>query len=419
MISRLRRVLTLGLCLIIPLCVLPQRSITAADWPQWRGPARDGQIPAKWFPETWHQELKPLWRAKAGMGHASPIIVGETIYLYSRIDENEVLQAYALKTGELQWEKLYPAPYKVNPAAEGHGAGPKSTPWGDETSIVTVGISGIVSCWDVKTQKLRWQKDFTGQFPRTSPLYGAAASPIVHDDAVIVPLGGHDEGSIYAFYLQSGDAKWNSLNDGPGYASPVIAEIEGGEQLITQTQTRLVSLNPEDGKLLWSRKLTTPYDQNSITPVVVGNQVLLAGTRTRTALITIVQQAGRWHEITKWSNEAIPLYMSTPVVHGRRLFGFSEREKGHLFCADLATGTINWSTAGRLGDNAALFISRDTLLALTTDGVLHVYRAQADKEEELHRYQLSEQPTWASPAFAPGMIVVKDVDTLYAWSFGE
>lgn len=403
----------------IALFVTFYRPIIAADWSQWRGPDRDGHVPAEWFPDTWPGELKPRWQVKVGAGHASPVVVGETVYLFSRISDNEVVQAYGLGDGELLWEQLYPAPYKVHPAAEGHGAGPKSTPWADDKAIVTVGIGGIVSCWDAKTHDLLWQKDFTDTYKQTSPLYGTAASPLVHDDAAIVPLGGHDEGSIYAFYLTSGNVKWNSLKDGPAYASPIVAEIDGTEQLITQTQTRLVGLNPEKGQLLWSRKFTTPYDQNSITPVVVGNQVLLAGTRQRTAMVSLSRQAGRWHEITKWSNDEIPLYMSTPVVRDRRFYGFSERQKGHLFCADISTGTVFWKTEGRMGDNAALFIHGDKLLALTTDGALHVYRAHAEKAEALQRYQLADQPTWAGPAFAPGVILIKDVDTLTAWSVGE
>ncbi|MDA0833321.1 MAG: PQQ-binding-like beta-propeller repeat protein [Planctomycetota bacterium] len=417
MMLSLRRFSLFLLCQILVIWwVIPQADSWGADWSEWRGPTRDGQIPTDWLPEKWPIELKPLWQVKVGIGHSSPIVVGETVYLQSRFGENEVLQAYSLKTGEWKWEQGYSAPYKVHPAAEGHGAGPKSTPWADETSIVTVGIGGNVTCWDVKSQKLRWQKDFTGSFSQTSPLYGTAASPIVHDNAVIVSLGGHDEGATYAFYLRSGDVKWNSLNDGPAYASPVLAEIDGTNQLLTQTQKHLVGLSPDDGKLLWSRPFSTPYDQNSITPITIDNQVLLAGTRQRTSLVAITKQAGRWHDITKWSNEEIPLYMSTPVTYKQRLFGFSERQKGHLFCADVSSGNVYWSTDGRMGDNASLFVSRDHVVMVTTDGLLHVYRAQSKNVEELHRYQITTQPVWASPAFAPGMVVVKDVDTLSAWS---
>ncbi|MFN0196926.1 MAG: PQQ-binding-like beta-propeller repeat protein [Planctomycetaceae bacterium] len=388
----------------------------AAGWSQWHGPRRDGHFPREWLPVQLPQALKLLWKVPVGSGHSSPIIIDDSAYLFSRIGDDEVLRAYQLETGELQWEQLYPAPYQVHSAAASHGAGPKSTPAAYKNSLITVGIGGIISCWDLKTHRLRWRQDYTGKLAKTSPLYGTAASPLIVDDAVIVPIGGHDHGSIGAFYLSTGDMKWNNLTEGPSYASPIYVDFDGIGQVITQTQTRMVGLEAEKGKLLWSRDFTTPYDQNSISPVVTGNQVLLAGTGQRTSLLTVSQQGGNWIAITKWSSDEIPLYMSTPVVSDRLLFGFSERRKGHFFCSDLGTGSVRWSTMGREGDNASLFVSGDLLWTLSTDGHVRVFKATSEKAAQLANYQVAQQPTWASPAFAPGMMLVKDADTLYAWS---
>src|SRR5262249_19197781 len=129
--------------------------------------------------------------------------------------------------GKQRWRADYPAPYEVDQAARAHGKGPKSTPVVRAGKLYTFGISGILSCFEADTGKLHWRKDFTGKFKYTSSLLGAARSPLVERGALIVHVGGHNEGALTAFDLETGDVRWENRVNGPGYASPVAVDLAG------------------------------------------------------------------------------------------------------------------------------------------------------------------------------------------------
>ena len=153
--------------------------------------------------------------------------------------------------GKLLWRAAYPAPYKVNPAADRHGAGPKSTPVVYQGKVFTLGIGGVLSSFDAATGKPGWRKNFSGEFRETSPWYGTAASPVVDGGMVIAHVGGHDDGALMAFDAATGAVKWKWKGDGPGYASPIVVELAGKRQVVTQTQQNIVGVAAATGELLW------------------------------------------------------------------------------------------------------------------------------------------------------------------------
>src|SRR5437016_4818451 len=120
----------------------------AQDWPQWRGPNRDGVAASFTAPKVWPDKLKTVWKLQVGLGHSSPVFVGRRVYLLSRQEENEVASCFDLDTGKQLWRDSYPTPYMMNPAAVSHGKGPKSTPVVYNNKLYTLGISGILSCYD-------------------------------------------------------------------------------------------------------------------------------------------------------------------------------------------------------------------------------------------------------------------------------
>src|SRR5580704_16882820 len=127
---------------IIGRCLLIAGALTSADWPEWRGPHRDGVITGG--PSTWPEKLIQKWKVAVGEGHASPILVGTSVYVFTRLNNQETLTCMDSANGKLRWQQRYPAPYKVNPAAADHGEGPKSTPVYSNGSVNTLGISGIL-----------------------------------------------------------------------------------------------------------------------------------------------------------------------------------------------------------------------------------------------------------------------------------
>ena len=392
--------------------IVGAHSLHAQEWPEWRGPARDGQALGLTTPRSWPKALKREWRATVGVGHSSPLVAGGRVFTFTRVGEDEVVATHDLATGKAAWERRYPAPYTMNPAAESHGKGPKSTPLVRDGRIFTLGISGILSCVNAANGSVVCQKEFSRQFKTTSPLYGAATSPIVEGGLLIVYVGGHDDGALTAFDPATGAVRWSLKGEGPGYASPVVAEIGGVRQLVTETQTRLIGVDPVKGTLLWAVPFTTDYDQNAVTPLVVGDLVVYSGVDKPLRAVRPVRKGSAWEATPAWEAGDVALYMSSPITVGGRLFGFSQRKKGQLVALDPKTGRAAWMSEGRLGDNAALVGLGGSVLVLTDAGQLVVLDAAASGYAPLATYTVAESPTWAHPIPVRGGLLVKDLDSL-------
>jgi outer membrane protein assembly factor BamB len=389
-----------------------QTTPPVSDWPQWRGPRRDGSINAQ-LPAEWPAALKKRWEVVAGAGHSSPVVAGNRVVVFARQNDREVTRALDLATGREIWRDEYAAPYTINPAARAHGPGPKSTPALAGGRVFTFGIGGVLSALDLASGKVLWRT----KPPAVLPEYGTGTSPVVDGGVVIAHMGGRDGGAMTAFDAATGAVRWRWDGDGPGYGSPIIATLAGVRQLIAQTQKFLVGLNPGSGALLWRVPFTTSYNQNAITPVVAGNLVINSGLEKPVTALRIQRSGSEWTAEPAWTVDQTSLYMSSAVVIGSTLYGLSHRNRGQLFALDPASGKQLWTTEGRTGDNASLMGNRSWLLVSTTDGDLIVARPVTSKFDEVRRYQVSDSALWAHPAVAQRSIVVKGVEKVICWGW--
>jgi len=393
-----------------------QMLVGAQDWPQWRGPNRDGVISSFAEPKVWPDQLKQKWQISVGIGYSSPLLVDQRIYLLTRQGEQEVVSCIDFEAGKQIWRDTYSAAYTMNPAATRHGKGPKSTPVFHAGKLYTFGISGILSCYDAENGKLRWRREFASQYSSTSPYYGTATSPIVERDLLITHVGGHDSGALTAFDLETGKTVWSWNGDGPSYASPVIVNLGGTRQIVTQSQKNLVGVSVAEGKLLWSIPFTTAYEQNIITPVVYKQTLIFSELDKGVMAIKLGQSGGKWTTEKVWENSDTSFYMSTPVLNADLLLGMSHRNKGRFVALDARTGKSVWATAGREGENAVVLTTGDKLFLLTNDAELIVARASNTGFEQLRRYTVAKSPTWAHPILSGKRILIKDTETLALWS---
>ncbi len=400
-----------------------------ASWPQWRGPARDGVASSFTPPTTWPAQLTKQWEAPVGAGHSSPVVNGNRVVLHSRQGNREVIAAYDLQSGKRLWEDGVDAPYTMNPAATGHGPGPKSTPAIAGGRVFTLGISGIFSAHDLATGKLLWRKPA----PPTPPDFGTATSPMVDGTAVIAFLGGPSTratpqaespslrtgttSGLTAMDAATGAVKWQWSGDGPSYVSPIAVTIGGTRQIITQSQNALVGVDAAKGQLLWRVPIKTPFEQNSVTPVMIGDLLIYGGLENPTIALRIARAGTQWTATPAWSNDQVSMYMSSPAAIGTTVYGLSNKNRGQFFAIDAATGKTLWTTKGRDADNASIGRAGEYLLLGTTNSELIVARANPARFEELKRYTVADSAMWAHPAFAGRTIVVKDADKLIAWGF--
>jgi outer membrane protein assembly factor BamB len=393
-----------------------QTIVAAADWPQWRGAERDGHASGFTAPANWPDILSLAWKAEVGEGHSSPVVAGKWIYILARQGDEEILRALDPATGKTIWQQADRMPYTVHSAATGHGKGPKSTPVVAGGSIYTLSISGVLSCRDAATGEARWRHDFSGRYKQTSPYYGAAMSPLVDEGRLIAHVGGHDGGALMAFDAGSGEMVWSWDGDGPGYASPIIATLDGVRQVVTQTQKQIVGVTAASGKLLWRLPFETPWVQNIVTPLIVDGMLIVSGLEQ--GIFALRPAAGEvdWMTKTVWRNDDVALYMSSPVMAADRVCGFSHHRKGQFFCLDPATGKALWTGDGRAADQAAVVAAGDHLLALTDGGELLVIEA-AGQGVPIARYSVADSPTWAHPAVVDRDILIKDRTSLARYSF--
>lgn len=411
------RIRIAGGALLFALVFATNSAVRAQGWSQWRGASRDGLAGGVVLPDVWPKSLKERWKVTVGVGHSSPVYANGKLYVFARQGEEEVLLSLDANSGKELWRSANPVAYQMNPAAVGHGKGPKSTPVISNNRIFTLGISGVLSAHDLQTGKVIWRKTFADQFPTTSPLYGTAMSPIVDGDLLIAHVGGHDKGALTAFDISSGAVKWTNPLDGPGYASPVVATLAGVRQLVTMTQKDVAGFDLTTGKLLWRLPAKSEYDTNSVTPVVYKDLVIVAREGQGLTAVRIVKRGADLAPEEVWSNKETELYMNTPVLAGDQLVGLSVRNKGQFFALNPNTGEILWRSPGRAGENAAIInAGGKALLLLTNDSNLIVLPVGAKDFSPLAQLTVADSPTWAHPLLSGPTIFIKDETTIRAVS---
>jgi outer membrane protein assembly factor BamB len=384
----------------------------SADWPQWRGPNRDGAVASFTEPSSWPDQLTRKWKVDVGLGYATPILIGNRVYMYSRRDDNEVLTALEADTGKEIWHSGYAAPFTMNPAAARHEKGPKSTPTFANGKLYTLGMSGMVTAFDAATGKQLWQKPASP----VGPLYGTAMSPLVDRGLVIVHVGGHNQGALTAFDANTGDVTWSWTGDGPAYGSPIAAEFDGSRQVIVFTQANLVGVSAASGELLWKRPFTTPSTQNTITPILYGQTLIVSGLGKAVTAFTVTKRNNEWVTEDVWQNADVSMYMTNAVLAGDAIYGMSQRNSGQFFCLDAKTGKTLWTSAPRQATNAAIVRAGGLLFMLKDDAELIVAKASASGFEPVKRYTVADSATWAQPVISGNRLFVKDVSTLALWT---
>jgi outer membrane protein assembly factor BamB len=385
----------------------------STDWPQWRGTNRDGAAASFTEPAAWPDGLTMKWKVEVGLGYAAPITVGNRVYMYTRQEPNEVLRALDADTGKVIWQTSYAAPFKPNPAAtRGHGTGPKSTPTFANGKLYTLGMSGMVTAFDAVSGKQLWQKPA----PPVEPLYHTAMSPLVDRGLVVLHVGGHNNGALTAFDANTGNVKWSWNGDGPAYGSPIAVDLDGTRQVVTFTQENLVGVSAATGELLWRRPFSVRATRNAVTPVLHGQTLIVSGLEKSVTAFRVVRRDNAWTTENVWENPDVTMDMSTGVVIGDTLFGFSPRNAGQFFAVDAKTGKTLWLSDGRQAENAAVVRAGNLWFALQDDAELIVARASASRFEPVRRYSVATSATWAQPVISGNRLFVKDVSSVALWT---
>ncbi|HEV7405717.1 MAG TPA: PQQ-binding-like beta-propeller repeat protein [Chthoniobacteraceae bacterium] len=393
-------------------------SLEAGDWPQWRGPNRDGVAVDPNHPITkLAQEPKVLWKLDVGPGMASPIIAGNVVVYLDGKNGQEMVNCVDLASGKPLWS----APVAPMVTFSNYSEGPRCTPLVDGDRLYVQSSSGEFKALALATGKKLWETSFGTNYGATflgnksgsseanetaSRRHGNNGSAVVDGNLIFVPVGSTKGATLVAFDKMTGKEIWKAGTDNTAYSSVMVGTLGGRRQAVHFTADALMGVDAKDGKILWREPLKTGAKRHVCTPVISGDTVTVASTNIGTIKFHIKQEGGNFKADRDWTDAPLKTILGTPTLVGKNLFTQGGGNRTDLVCVDFATGNELWRQPG-LADYASITAVNDKLLVLNSTGELTLVSARPDKYEELGRMQACGK-TWSSPAYSNGRIIVKD-----------
>lgn len=389
----------------------------AEIWPGWLGPDRNGWVADFDPPQAWPESLGKVWSVEVGTGYGSPLVVDQRIYQHARQGEDEVVWCINRSKGDVLWREGFPAPFKTAGGGEYHGNGPKSCPVYASGRLFTMSINGTLSAWDASSGRRLWHRNYDADFGKSHPNWGASTSPIVDGSHVIVHFGTDEAGVLVALDVTTGNEVWKHGKDGPSYSSPLLAEIDGVRQVVEWNHRALVGVDSKTGKFLW--EFPFPHvgsDQNMPTPTIHKNRILLGGENRGIHSIRPELKDGKWTVTDNWHQKKVALDMSSAVINGEFLYGFSHYDSGRLFCLNPKNGEVLWTGPPRTGQNVMFLSTPGYIAALINNGELRILAASPLQYQQVASYRVAEDHTWAPPVLLKDGVLIKGHQHLTMWS---
>src|SRR5688572_7375712 len=396
------------------LCLIgASTSVFAQDWTQWRGPTRDGMVPAAVIPKAWPSAVTRGWALEIGEGYSSPVIGSGRVFVHSRRDPDEIVSAIDLATGKVVWQQRYQSEFKKNQYATQMAKGPNSTPLIAGSRLYTLGVTGILTAWNIADGTVAWRNDYSASIDTSKLFCGTSMSPMLEGGSLILHVGSDVHGGrVLALDPGTGKERWSSKGLGPGYASPLAVTIDNVRQIITMTNGSIIGIDASNGAPLWSIPFPDEWHENIVTPIWTGSALIVSGTRQGTQANAIARAAGTWQPKQLWKNAEVTMYTVSPVFAEGVIYGMSNKRRGHFVALDAETGAVKWATQGRDGNHASILQTKQHLLFLTDGGALIVAQRTPEGFKELRRYEIGKSPTWTLPVFLPDGLLVRDANAV-------
>lgn len=386
-------------------------SATTSGWPQFLGPDRNGISRETGLLTAWPKDGPPeVWRVSGGVGMSGLAISSGRLYTMVQKADRQWVVCLDAKTGKTNWETDLAPAYK-----NAMGDGPRATPAVAGEFVYVFTGEGILAALMVADGKIVWQKDVVSEYGGKPTDYGMACSPLVVGNRVIVTVGA-PEATVAAFDRKTGEVVWTAGKDlPPGYSSPVILKVAGGEQLVALHGAGSFGLDPVTGAELWSHPYITDFNCNIAAPVLVDGGVFLsAGENHGSVLLSLKPRGDKKFDVAEvWSSQGPKSVLrnewQTSIQLDGYLYGFDNVGGAgpitHLTCIDAKTGERQWQ---QLRFGKGNLIAADGKLFLSTiQGELVVLTANPKKFEELGRQTIVGK-TRQAPALAGGLLYLRD-----------
>lgn len=398
-------------------------SPASADWPQWRGPNREGVVADTQWPKSFSdQNLSQLWRVELGEGYPGPIVHGGRVFTFeTRGGKQEVVRALDAKTGEQAWEQSWAGQMRVPFFAKRNGSWVKSTPATDGEHIFAIGMQDVLVCMSAEDGQVLWQVDFKQRYGTAGPSFGQPCSPLLDGDALYIQAGM----SVCKLDKKTGKTIWRAMVDerqmmGGAFSSPVIATVAGKRQLLVQTRGELCGLDLESGDVLWSKQIKAFRGMNILPPTPIDeNHVFTSsyGGGSFMFQITAKEQGGFDIQLV-WAHEKSEGYMSAPQVIDGHIYMHGRHQT--WWCIEAETGAVKWSVKDKkFGDYSTAVVSGDKILSLGFDGTLRLIHATPQKLDIVAEQKITGQETWAHLAVVGDRLYIRELKAVTALKFSE
>lgn len=403
--------------LFLVLSLSIQVMAASSDWPQWRGPDRDGHSSDTGLLKEWPKGgPKLLWKAKGmGIGYTNVSVVGDRLFLMG--DKDDACYVIALKKANGQ--PLWTA--KVGKSgAPGWGgfAGPRVTPTVDGKLVFAVGQWGDAACIDAENGKVLWSKDYAKDFGAQRPEWGFCGMPLVDGDQVILAPGGKN-GDLVALNKKTGEVLWQSkeLTDGIHYSSPIGVEIGGVRQYVQFTDASVAGIQRDNGHLLWR------VDRKGATAVIPtpiyhdGFVYVSSGYGAGCNLFKITATDGKFSAKQVYANKEMTNHHGGVIRVDKCLYGFSDG-KGWT-CQDFETGKVVWKENSKLGKGSIAYADGMLYLRAEDDsGTVALIKASPEGYQEKGRFDQpdrSDKNSWPHPVVVGRRLYLRDQDILLCY----
>ena len=403
--------------LLVGLSPAQQNQVDSMNWPQWRGPNRDGFLPkdAPWPAKISEGNLTQSWRVELGKGYPGPIVSDQLVFTIESMENQESVKAFDRKSGKLAWSIEWDGKMKVPFFAAKNGSWVRSTPAFDGENLFVCGMRDVLHSIHAKTGKINWKVDFVERYDTPLPAFGMVCSPLIEGDHLYIQAGS----GFVKLDKKTGKSIWRTLTDkggmfGSAFSSPVIKEINGVKQLVVQTRTDLAGVDPQSGKKLWSKPIKAFRGMNILTPTILDNQIFTSSYGGKSLMLDIQKTGDKQSVQLAWENKQEG-YMSGPIMIDG--FCYIHLKKQRITCLDMKNGETKWISSESFGKYMSMVSNGKEILALDESGILYLIKPSPEKFIILEKRTISESPTWAHLALSGNQLFVRELEALacYSW----
>ena len=430
----------------------------AADWPQFLGSTRNGISTETNLLEKFPTNGPPLvWQKEIGTGYSAPSVRDGKLVLFHRLGTNEMVEALDAHTGKPLWSYAYESKFQD---PYGYNNGPRCTPILSEKFCYTFGAEGMLTCLELKTGKLVWQRHTAHEWDIPEAFFGVGSTPLLEEEKLFVMIGGQPNSGMVALDAKTGKTIWENVGETnwsgvtmlgfPGepkcqwkrydkqasYSTPVLATIHGKKHLLCVMRQGLVSLDPKTGEVNFSFWFRSPANDsvNAMNPVVVDDLIFLSAAYFKIGSAWLrVHPDGKGVDLLGRST-VLEIHWTTPIYHDGFLYAFSGRNEpdARFRCVEFKTGKLRWDRDESWPAHSAekqpnvygrgsAILADGKLIVLGEGGLLGLFKLNPEKPEEISRWQAPQlhYPCWAAPVLSNKKLYFRSEDRMVCFDFAK